>query len=47
MLSLQKPSAESIRQFLAAQASLPFSHAAVGATATTLPAGHVGNRTPK
>ena len=45
MLSLQKPSAESIRRFLKAQAKLPFSYAAVGATATTPPAGFVVDRT--
>ena len=40
MLSLRKPSAESIRPFLEAQAKLPFSYAAVGATAETPPAGY-------
>ncbi|MEO6811860.1 MAG: DUF1990 domain-containing protein [Isosphaeraceae bacterium] len=39
MLSLQKPSAESIRQFLTAQAKLDFSYSAVGATATQPPLG--------
>ena len=39
MLSLRKPSAESLRPFLEAQAKLPFSYAAVGATAGTPPAG--------
>lgn len=32
-LSLQKPTAESIRRFLSEQAELPFSYSAVGATA--------------
>ena len=45
MLSLRKPSAESIRPFLEAQAKLPFSYAAVGATAETPPAGYVVDRT--
>jgi uncharacterized protein (UPF0548 family) len=45
MLSLRKPSAESIRPFLEAQAKLPFSYVAVGATAETPPAGYVVDRT--
>ena len=45
MLSLRKPSAESIRRFLAKQAVLDFSYSAVGATATTPPAGYVVDRT--
>jgi uncharacterized protein (UPF0548 family) len=45
MLSLRKPPAESVRRFLAGQADLPFSYAAVGATATIPPAGHVVDRT--
>ena len=45
MLSLRKPSAESIRLFLAAQAKLPFTYAAVGATAETPPAGFDVDRT--
>ena len=45
MLSLRKPSAESIRPFLAAQRELAFSYAAVGATAETPPAGYVVDRT--
>ena len=45
MLSLRKPSAESIRRFLTAQAKLPFTYAAVGATAETPPAGYVVDRT--
>jgi uncharacterized protein (UPF0548 family) len=38
MLSLRKPSAESIRCFLAAQAKLPLTYLAVGGTAATPPA---------
>lgn len=45
MLSLRKPSAESTRRFLAAQAKLDFSYPAVGATADQLPAGFVVDRT--
>ena len=45
MLSLRKPSLESIRPFLAAQAKLPFTYSAVGATATTPPVGYVVDRT--
>ena len=45
MLSLRKPYAESIRPFLAAQAKLPFSYAAVGATAETPPAGYAVDHT--
>ncbi len=45
MLSWQKPSADSIRSFLKVQATLPFSYAAVGATAHTPPAGYVIDRT--
>jgi len=39
MLSLRKPSAESIRRFLTEQAVLGFSYSAVGATATIPPTG--------
>lgn len=39
MLSLWKPSEARVRQFLAAQAPLDFSYAAVGATAAQPPAG--------
>ena len=42
---MRKPSAESIRPFLAAQAKLPFTYSAVGATATTPPAGFVVDHT--
>ena len=45
MLSLRKPTAESIRPFLEAQANLPFTYSAVGATATTPPTGYVVDRT--
>lgn len=45
MLSLRKPSDESIRRFLTEQAVLNFSYSAVGATATTPPAGFVVDRT--
>lgn len=45
MLSLRKPTAESIRQFLAVQRALPFSYAEVGATATAPPAGYDVDRT--
>jgi uncharacterized protein (UPF0548 family) len=45
MLSLRKPSAESTRRFLAAQAKLDFSYSAVGATAKQLPDGFVVDQT--
>ncbi len=45
MLSLRKPSAESIRPFLEAQAKLPLTYAAVGATATTPPQGYAVDHT--
>ena len=45
MLSLRKPSVESIRPFLAAQAKLPFTYSAVGATAGTPPDGYVVDHT--
>ena len=45
MLSFRKPSAESIRPFLEAQAKLPFTYAAVGATVETLPAEYAVDRT--
>ena len=45
MLSLRKPSAESLRRFLTEQAVLDFSYSAVGATATTPPAGYAVDRT--
>jgi uncharacterized protein (UPF0548 family) len=45
MLSLQKPSAETIHRFLRAQAKLDFSYPAVGATADQPPAGFVVDHT--
>ena len=45
MLSFRKPTVESIRRFIAKQAKLGFSYSAVGATATTSPAGFVVDRT--
>ena len=45
MLSLRKPSPEVIRRFLTAQAKRDLSYSAVGATATTPPAGHVVDHT--
>lgn len=45
MLSLRKPSAETLQRFLADQGTLDFSYAAVGATATTPPAGYTVDRT--
>lgn len=45
MLSLQKPSVEKLRQFLAEQAASSFSYPAVGASAHTPPSGYVVDRT--
>jgi len=45
MLSLRKPSPETIQSFLAAQGKLDFTHSAVGATATTPPFGYVVDQT--
>ena len=45
MLSLRKPSTESLRRFLTAQAKLELSYSAVGATASQLPSGFVVDRT--
>jgi uncharacterized protein (UPF0548 family) len=45
MLSLRKPSAEQLREFLAVQAKLTFTYSAVGATAAVPPAGYVVDRT--
>jgi len=45
MLSLRKPSAESICRFLHEQVKLTYTYAAVGATATTPPSGFVVDRT--
>src|SRR5262249_61837163 len=45
MLSLRKPSAERLREFLAAQSRLDLTYPAVGATAAVPPAGYVVDRT--
>jgi uncharacterized protein (UPF0548 family) len=45
MLSLRKPSAEQLREFLAAQSKLDFTYPAVGATAAVPPAAYVVDRT--
>ncbi len=45
MVSLRKPSGESLRSFLATQAKLPFTYSAVGATAKTPPSGYVVDHT--
>lgn len=45
MLSLRKPSAESIHRFLAEQARLDFTYTSIGATATRPPAGYVVDHT--
>ncbi len=45
MLSLKKPSTESICQFLARQSTCDFTYAAVGATARTPPSGYVIDHT--
>jgi uncharacterized protein (UPF0548 family) len=45
MFSLRKPPTEAIRHFLKKQALLDFSYPAVGATATSPPAGYVTDRT--
>jgi uncharacterized protein (UPF0548 family) len=45
MLSLRKPSAERLRQFLGTQSKLDFTYSAVGATAAVPPAGYVVDRT--
>lgn len=45
MLFLRRPTAETIQAFLAAQARLNLTYAAVGATATTTPAGYVEDHT--
>lgn len=45
MFRLRRPSAESIRAFLATQAELDFTYAAVGATATVPPTGYVVDHT--
>jgi len=45
MLSIQKPSIESINKFIAEQSKLDFSYSAVGATASTTPMGFVVDHT--
>ena len=45
MLFLRRPTAEAIRAFLAAQARLDLTYSAVGATATSPPAGYVVDHT--
>src|ERR1700676_937668 len=45
MLSLRKPSAERLREFLAAQWKLDFTYQAVGATAAVPPSGYVVDHT--
>ena len=44
-LSLKKPTAETLSRYVAEQAALEFSYPEVGATAATLPAGYVVDRT--
>jgi uncharacterized protein (UPF0548 family) len=45
LLSFRKPSVDALRRFMAAQAKLPYTYEAVGATADTPPAGYVVDRT--
>jgi uncharacterized protein (UPF0548 family) len=45
MLSLRKPSAEKLREFLAAQSKLDLTYPAVGATAAVPPAGYAVSHT--
>ena len=45
MLALRKPSAQQLRDFLAAQPKLDLTYSAVGATAAVPPAGYVVDRT--
>lgn len=45
MLSLQRPSTETIREFLAAQSKLGFTYAVVGTTASVPPQGYVVDHT--
>ena len=45
MLSLRRPSTETIREFLAAQSNLGFTYSAVGATATMPPVGYAVDHT--
>jgi len=45
MLSLRRPSSETIREFLTSQSKFGFTYSAVGATATVPPAGYVVDHT--
>ena len=45
MVSLRRPSSETIRAFLASQSELDFTYAAVGATASVPPAGYAVDHT--
>jgi len=45
MLSLRRPSTETIREFLASQSELGFTYTAVGATASQPPAGYIVDHT--
>jgi uncharacterized protein (UPF0548 family) len=45
MLSLRRPSTETMREFLASQSKFDFTYTAVGATATMPPAGYVLDHT--
>src|SRR5271165_6329482 len=45
MVSLRRPSTETIRAFLAAQSNLGFTYTAVGATASQPPAGYTVDHT--
>src|ERR1700694_4225480 len=45
MLSLRKPAADMLQDFLAAQSKLGLTYSAVGATAAVPPAGYVVDRT--
>jgi uncharacterized protein (UPF0548 family) len=45
MVSLRRPSTETIRAFLAAQSKLGFTYTAIGATASVPPAGYVVDHT--
>ncbi len=45
MVSLRRPSVETIREFLTSQSKLGFTYSAVGATASLPPAGYLVNHT--
>src|SRR6516164_276224 len=45
MVSLRRPSTETIREFLASQSKLSFTYTAVGATASQPPAGYTVDHT--